>query len=145
VTVEKEKELLLNLPTRKTDWRSDLGDITSLLNEEFNTRLSAQDKQTQDRLLKLETDMFDSIHFIKYVLFTLQEKVDNINRKLNNYLEIKTRLTDKKLTANQQKILDFVKSNPPMPQQQIAAAVGMSRSYVSHIIKRLRIKGLLTA
>ena len=71
--------------------------------------------------------------------------VEIINDRIEN-IEAEKRVTPKvtvKVTANQKKIIDAIKTNPFIPQEELADIVGIARKNIVANMKKLQKSGLI--
>lgn len=82
----------------------------------------------------------DSTPFIEFMLSLLLKTIEEI-------IETEKKVTAKvsvKVTVNQQKILDIIKENPFVTQEELAQIIGLSRKSIIQNMKKLQENGLLT-
>ena len=82
----------------------------------------------------------DSSSFIEFMLSLLLKTIEEI-------IETEKKVTVKvfvKVTVNQQKILDIIKENPFVTQEELAQIIGLSRKSIIQNMKKLQENGLLT-
>ncbi len=81
----------------------------------------------------------DSSSFIEFILSLLLKTIEEI-------IETEKKVTVKvsvKVTVNQQKILDVIKENPFVTQEELAQIIGLSRKSIIQNMKKLQENGLL--
>ena len=81
----------------------------------------------------------DSSSFIEFMLSLLLKTIEEI-------IETEKKVTVKvsvKVTVNQQKILDVIKENPFVTQEELAQIIGLSRKSIIQNMKKLQENGLL--
>ena len=81
----------------------------------------------------------DSSSFIEFMLSLLLKTIEEI-------IETEKKVTVKvsvKVTVNQQKILDEIKENPFVTQEELAQIIGLSRKSIIQNMKKLQENGLL--
>ena len=81
----------------------------------------------------------DSSSFIEFILSLLLKTIEEI-------IETEKKVTVKvsvKVTVNQQKILDIIKENPFVTQEELAQLIGLSRKSIIQNMKKLQENGLL--
>ena len=81
----------------------------------------------------------DSSSFIEFMLSLLLKTIEEI-------IETEKKVTAKvsvKVTVNQQKILDEIKENPFVTQEELAQIIGLSRKSIIQNMKKLQENGLL--
>ena len=81
----------------------------------------------------------DSSSFIEFMLSLLLKTIEEI-------IETEKKVTVKvsvKVTVNQQKILDVIKENPFVTQEELAQIIGLSRKSIIQNMKKLQDNGLL--
>ena len=81
----------------------------------------------------------DSSSFIEFILSLLLKTIEEI-------IETEKKVTAKvsvKVTVNQQKILDVIKENPFVTQEELAQIIGLSRKSIIQNMKKLQENGLL--
>ena len=81
----------------------------------------------------------DSSSFIEFMLSLLLKTIEEI-------IETEKKVTAKvsvKVTVNQQKILDVIKENPFVTQEELAQIIGLSRKSIIQNMKKLQENGLL--
>ena len=81
----------------------------------------------------------DSTSFIEFMLSLLMKTIEEI-------IETEKKVTVKvsvKVTVNQQKILDVIKENPFVTQEELAQIIGLSRKSIIQNMKKLQENGLL--
>ena len=81
----------------------------------------------------------DSSSFIEFILSLLLKTIEEI-------IETEKKVTVKvsvKVTVNQQKILDVIKENPFVTQEELAQIFGLSRKSIIQNMKKLQENGLL--
>lgn len=81
----------------------------------------------------------DSTSFIEFMLSLLLKTIEEI-------IETEKKVTVKvsvKVTVNQQKILDEIKENPFVTQEELAHSIGLSRKSIIQNMKKLQENGLL--
>ena len=104
--------------------------VESLIKEnqsEYYNALNSSDKEA------------DSSSFIEFMLSLLLKTIEEI-------IEAEKKVTVKvsvKVTVNQQKILDVIKENPFVTQEELAQIIGLSRKSIIQNMKKLQENGLL--
>ena len=104
--------------------------VESLIKEnqsEYYNALNSSDKEA------------DSSSFIEFMLSLLLKTIEEI-------IETEKKVTAKisvKVTVNQQKILDEIKENPFVTQEELAQIIGLSRKSIIQNMKKLQENGLL--
>ena len=104
--------------------------VESLIKEnqsEYYNALNSSDKEA------------DSSSFIEFMLSLLLKTIEEI-------IETEKKVTAKvsvKVTVNQQKILDVIKENPFVTQEELAQIIGLSRKSIIQNMKKLQENGLL--
>ena len=104
--------------------------VESLIKEnqsEYYNALNSSDKEA------------DSSSFIEFILSLLLKTIEEI-------IETEKKVTAKvsvKVTVNQQKILDEIKENPFVTQEELAQIFGLSRKSIIQNMKKLQENGLL--
>lgn len=104
--------------------------VESLIKEnqsEYYNALNSSDKEA------------DSSSFIEFMLSLLLKTIEEI-------IETEKKVTVKvsvKVTVNQQKILDVIKENPFVTQEELAQLIGLSRKSIIQNMKKLQENGLL--
>ena len=104
--------------------------VESLIKEnqsEYYNALNSSDKEA------------DSSSFIEFMLSLLLKTIEEI-------IETEKKVTVKvsvKVTVNQQKILDVIKENPFVTQEELAQIIGLSRKSIIQNMKKLQENGLL--
>ena len=104
--------------------------VESLIKEnqsEYYNALNSSDKEA------------DSSSFIEFILSLLLKTIEEI-------IETEKKVTVKvsvKVTVNQQKILDVIKENPFVTQEELAQIIGLSRKSIIQNMKKLQENGLL--
>ena len=104
--------------------------VESLIKEnqsEYYNALNSSDKEA------------DSSSFIEFMLSLLLKTIEEI-------IETEKKVTAKvsvKVTVNQQKILDIIKENPFVTQEELAQLIGLSRKSIIQNMKKLQENGLL--
>ena len=104
--------------------------VESLIKEnqsEYYNALNSSDKEA------------DSSSFIEFILSLLLKTIEEI-------IETEKKVTAKvsvKVTVNQQKILDVIKENPFVTQEELAQIIGLSRKSIIQNMKKLQENGLL--
>ena len=104
--------------------------VESLIKEnqsEYYNALNSSDKEA------------DSSSFIEFILSLLLKTIEEI-------IETEKKVTAKvsvKVTVNQQKILDIIKENPFVTQEELAQLIGLSRKSIIQNMKKLQENGLL--
>ena len=104
--------------------------VESLIKEnqsEYYNALNSSDKEA------------DSSSFIEFMLSLLLRTIEEI-------IETEKKVTVKvsvKVTVNQQKILDVIKENPFVTQEELAQIIGLSRKSIIQNMKKLQENGLL--
>jgi Fic family protein len=104
--------------------------VESLIKEnqsEYYNALNSSDKDA------------DSSSFIEFMLSLLLKTIEEI-------IETERKVTVKvsvKVTVNQQKILDEIKENPFVTQDELAQTLGLSRKSIIQNMKKLQDNGLL--
>lgn len=81
----------------------------------------------------------DSSSFIEFILSLLLKTIEEI-------IETEKKVTAKvsvKVTVNQQKIIDVIKENPFVTQDELAQIIGLSRKSIIQNMKKLQGNGLL--
>ena len=81
----------------------------------------------------------DSSSFIEFMLSLLLKTIEEI-------IETEKKVTAKvsvKVTVNQQKILDVIKENPFVTQEELAQIIGLSRKSIVQNMKKMQENGLL--
>ena len=104
--------------------------VESLIKEnqsEYYNALNSSDKEA------------DSSSFIEFMLSLLLKTIEEI-------IETEKKVTVKisvKVTVNQQRILDVIKENPFVTQEELAQIIGLSRKSIIQNMKKLQENGLL--
>ena len=104
--------------------------VESLVKEnqsEYYNALNSSDKEA------------DSSSFIEFMLSLLLKTIEEI-------IETEKKVTAKisvKVTVNQQKILDEIKENPFVTQEELAQIIGLSRKSIIQNMKKMQENGLL--
>ena len=104
--------------------------VESLIKEnqsEYYNALNSSDKEA------------DSSSFIEFMLSLLLRTIEEI-------IETEKKVTVKvsvKVTVNQKKILDIIKENPFVTQEELAQIIGLSRKSIIQNMKKLQENGLL--
>lgn len=104
--------------------------VESLIKEnqsEYYNALNSSDKEA------------DSSSFIEFMLSLLLKTIEEI-------IETEKKVTVKvsvKVSVNQQKILDVIKENPFVTQEELAQIIGLSRKSIIQNMKKLQENGLL--
>lgn len=81
----------------------------------------------------------DSSSFIEFMLSLLLKTIEEI-------IETEKRVTVKvsvKVTVNQQKIIEAIKKNPFITQEELSQVIGLSRKSIVQNMKKLQENGLL--
>ena len=81
--------------------------------------------------LNLSDKEADSTPFIEFMLSLFLKTIEEIIE------------TEKKVTVNQHKILDVIKENPFVTQEELAQIIGLSRKSIIQNMKKLQENGLL--
>ncbi len=81
----------------------------------------------------------DSTFFIEFLLGLILSTIEEI---LESQVKVTAKVTQK-VTVNQQKILDLIKENPHITQNELTQAVGIARKNIVANMKKLQEAGLL--
>ncbi|MCR5316645.1 MAG: Fic family protein, partial [Treponema sp.] len=81
----------------------------------------------------------DSTFFIEFLLGLILSTIEEI---LESQVKVTVKVTQK-VTVNQQKILDLIKENPHITQNELTQAVGIARKNIVANMKKLQEAGLL--
>lgn len=94
---------------------------------EYYNALNSSDK---------EADSSSFIEFMLSLLFKTIEEIIETEKKVTVKVSVK-------VTVNQQKILDVIKENPFVTQEELAQIIGLSRKSIIQNMKKLQENGLL--
>ena len=78
----------------------------------------------------------------KFIEFMLSITLNTINEIIETEKKVTVKVT-LKVTVNQQKIIDAIKSNPKVTQEELAEIVGITRKSVISNMKKLQENGLI--
>ena len=81
----------------------------------------------------------DSTKFIEFMLSLISNSIDEI---IKNEQKVTVKVTAK-VTVNQRKIIDAVKANPFITQEELAKTVGISRKNIVFNMKKLQENGII--
>ncbi len=81
----------------------------------------------------------DSTFFIEFLLGLILSTIEDI---LESHVKVTVNVTQK-VTVNQQKILELIKENPHITQNELTQAVGIARKNIVSNMKKLQEAGLL--
>ena len=81
----------------------------------------------------------DSTSFIEFMLSLLMKTIEEI---IENEKKVTVKVTPK-VTVNQEKILEAIKENPFVTQEELAQTLGLSRKSIIQNMKKLQDSGLL--
>lgn len=104
--------------------------VESLIKEnqsEYYNALNSSDK---------DADSSSFIEFILSLLFKTIEEIIETEKKVTVKVSVK-------VTVNQQKILDVIKENPFVTQEELSQIIGISRKSIIQNMKKLQDSGLL--
>lgn len=91
------------------------------------------------KVLKASDSEANSIKFIEFMLSLILNTIEE-------NIEAEKRVTSKvtvKVTANQKKIIDAIKANPFITQEELADIVGIARKNIVANMKKLQESGLI--
>ena len=91
------------------------------------------------KVLAVSDSVANSTKFIEFMLSIILNTINEI-------IETEKKVTAKvtlKVTVNQQKIIDAIKSNPKVTQEELAEIVGITRKSVISNMKKLQENGLI--
>ena len=101
-----------------------------------------ENQNTYYRAIKDSTDANDSGIFVDFMLGIILEALKS-HRQSDSETEKVTVKVTQKVTVNQQKILDAIKQNPHITQEELSAIVGIARKNIIANMKKLQEAGLL--
>ncbi|MBP5747774.1 MAG: Fic family protein [Treponema sp.] len=101
-----------------------------------------ENQNTYYRAIKDSTDANDSGIFVDFMLGIILEALKS-HRQSDSETEKVTVKVTQKVTVNQQKILDLIKENPHITQNELTQAVGIARKNIVANMKKLQEAGLL--
>lgn len=81
----------------------------------------------------------DSTAFIEFMLGLLEATIEEM---ISSEKKVSVKVTQK-VTVNQQKILELIKQNPHITQEELTEAVGIARKNIINNMKKLQEAGLL--
>ncbi len=90
-------------------------------------------------VLAVSDSAANSTKFIEFMLTLILNTIDEIIKTKNN---VTTKVTVK-VTVNQQKIIDAIKNNPLVTQEELADIVGIARKNIIANMKKLQDGGLI--
>ncbi|MBO6131190.1 MAG: Fic family protein [Treponema sp.] len=114
------------------DWRNIFAwlPVESLIKEKQAEYYSA---------LNVSDTSADSTFFIEFLLGLILSTIEDI---LESHVKVTVNVTQK-VTVNQQKILELIKENPHITQNELTQAVGIARKNIVSNMKKLQEAGLL--
>lgn len=114
------------------DWRNIFAwlPVESLIKEKQAEYYSA---------LNVSDTSADSTFFIEFLLGLILSTIEDI---LESHVKVTVNVTQK-VTVNQQKILELIKENPYITQNELTQAVGIARKNIVSNMKKLQEAGLL--
>ena len=114
------------------DWRNIFAwlPVESLIKEKQAEYYSA---------LNVSDTSADSTFFIEFLLGLILSTIEDI---LESHVKVTVNVTQK-VTVNQQKILELIKKNPHITQNELTQAVGIARKNIVSNMKKLQEAGLL--
>ncbi|MBQ1671439.1 MAG: Fic family protein [Treponema sp.] len=114
------------------DWRNIFAwlPVESLIKEKQAEYYSA---------LNVRDTSADSTFFIEFLLGLILSTIEDI---LESHVKVTVNVTQK-VTVNQQKILELIKENPHITQNELTQAVGIARKNIVSNMKKLQEAGLL--
>ena len=114
------------------DWRNIFAwlPVESLIKEKQAEYYSA---------LNVSDTSADSTFFIEFLLGLILSTIEDI---LESHVKVTVNVTQK-VTVNQQKILELIKENPHITQNELTQAVGIARKNIVSNMKKLQDAGLL--
>ena len=101
-----------------------------------------ENQTTYYKAIKDSTDANDSGIFVDFMLGIILEALKS-HRQSDSETEKVTVKVTQKVTVNQQKILDAIKQNPHITQEELSAIVGIARKNIIANMKKLQEAGLL--
>lgn len=90
-------------------------------------------------ILGISDSTADSTKFIEFMLTLILNTIEEIIKTENNV----TRKVTVKVTVNQQKIINAIKSNPFVTQEELAEIVGITRKNIIANMKKLQENGII--
>lgn len=91
------------------------------------------------KVLAVSDSVANSTKFIEFMLSII---LNTINEIIETEKKVTVKVT-LKVTVNQQKIIDAIKSNPKVTQEELAEIVGITRKSVISNMKKLQENGLI--
>ena len=99
-----------------------------------------KDNQTEYyKALKSSDKTADSTLFIEFMLSLLLRTIEEI---IENEKKVTVKVTQK-VTVNQQKILEAIKNNPFITQDELSKVIGLSRKSIIQNMKKMKNNGLI--
>ena len=94
------------------------------------------------KAIQNSTDANDSGIFVDFILAIIFEALKSHRQSSTESEKVTVKVTQK-VTVNQQKILDAIKKNPHITQEELSAIVGIARKNIIANMKKLQEAGLL--
>ena len=91
------------------------------------------------KVLSASDTKADSTAFIEFMLGLLEATIEEM---ISSEKKVTVKVTQK-VTVNQQKILELIKQNPHITQEELTKAVGIARKNIINNMKKLQEAGLL--
>ncbi len=85
----------------------------------------------------------NSTNFIEFMLTVILNEIEKIIKAKNKVTANVTQKVTVKVTVNQQKIIDAIKNNPSVTQEELASIVGIARKNIIANMKKLQENGLI--
>ncbi len=112
-----------------------LGEITFIQNNPCHIQLRKENQKEYYNVLGVSDCVANSTKFIEFMLSIILNTIEEI-------IQTEKKVTVK-VTLNQKKILEVIKNNPQITQEELANVIGLTRKSINSNMKKLQENGLL--